>query len=87
MAGPRFKWFPFLCITALMAVAGAAVANTEPSFDWTVQSVDAAGTVSPKRFQKGKFDEANMQARSLCSQQLDAQMNRPAASGVRVTMR
>jgi hypothetical protein len=76
-----------LCIAALVCTAGQASANGEPPLSWEIQRIDGDGAVQPQIFNKGNFDGANLQIRTLCDKALAERMKWPEVSGVRVTVR
>lgn len=64
-----------------------AAHSQEPALSWTVQRIDATGTVLPQEFLKSNLDAANLQARTLCDKEMAARAGWPAASAALVTVR
>ena len=80
--------FRALISTAFLGAMLVGTAHSqEPALSWTVQRVDATGTVLPQEFLKSNLDAANLQARTLCDKEMAARAGWPAASAALVTVR
>lgn len=80
-----FRFF-VLATCASVALIGSAHSR-EPVLSWSIQRVDAAGTVLPQVVSQTSLDAANNQARTFCDPAYIARFKWPTPSAVLVTVR